>query len=368
MGFYIRKSVNVGAFRFNLSKSGVGVSVGVKGLRIGTGPRGHYVQMGAGGLYYRATLPSPGGDRPQPAPGPTRVPGSARAGPADPTHVETLDSAAFHQMVNVSGDALIDELNDKSARFWQWKWGTGLLIGAFWFWQSAMSAHHYEAPGWVFLLWLLVSLGLVYWLYERDIVAKTTVLFYDLAPDMETAYEAWHQAWLSLAASKRLWRIDSLATGHDGRYHANAGTLIKRTPISAGRGQPPLVKSNIEVPFLNTGKVNLYFLPDRILLYAGSRVGVLSYRDLRIDGKTSRFIEDGAVPADAQVVDKAWRYSNRDGSPDRRFNGNHQIPVVLYEELIFATPRGLNEVVQASRHALLPMLQQGLAAMQRALP
>jgi len=44
MPFYIRKSVSAGPFRFNFSKGGVGVSVGVKGLRVRTGPRGHYVQ------------------------------------------------------------------------------------------------------------------------------------------------------------------------------------------------------------------------------------------------------------------------------------------------------------------------------------
>jgi hypothetical protein len=45
MGFYIRKSIFAGPFRFNLSTSGVGVSVGVKGFRVGTGPRRNYVHM-----------------------------------------------------------------------------------------------------------------------------------------------------------------------------------------------------------------------------------------------------------------------------------------------------------------------------------
>ncbi|MCS0495860.1 DUF4236 domain-containing protein [Ancylobacter sp. MQZ15Z-1] len=58
MPFYIRKSVSSGPFRFNLSSSGVGMSVGIKGFRVGTGPRGNYVHMGLGGIYYRATLPS----------------------------------------------------------------------------------------------------------------------------------------------------------------------------------------------------------------------------------------------------------------------------------------------------------------------
>src|SRR5690349_19826240 len=58
MGFYIRKSVRVGPFRFNLSKSGIGVSAGVPGFRVGMGPRGNYIHAGRGGFYYRATLPS----------------------------------------------------------------------------------------------------------------------------------------------------------------------------------------------------------------------------------------------------------------------------------------------------------------------
>src|SRR6266516_2466341 len=57
MGFYLRKSISVGPLRFNLSTSGIGVSAGVKGLRFGVGPRGNYVHMGRGGLYYRATIP-----------------------------------------------------------------------------------------------------------------------------------------------------------------------------------------------------------------------------------------------------------------------------------------------------------------------
>ncbi|WPM85551.1 DUF4236 domain-containing protein [Apirhabdus apintestini] len=40
MSFYTGKSIRVGPMRFSLSKSGVSASVGIKGLRFGTGPRG----------------------------------------------------------------------------------------------------------------------------------------------------------------------------------------------------------------------------------------------------------------------------------------------------------------------------------------
>lgn len=56
MSFYLRKSIKVGPVRFNLSKSGIGVSGGVKGFRVGTGPKGNYIHMGRGCIYYRKTL------------------------------------------------------------------------------------------------------------------------------------------------------------------------------------------------------------------------------------------------------------------------------------------------------------------------
>jgi len=59
VGWYLRKSAKFGPLRINLSKSGLGGSVGVKGLRVGTGPRGRYLHAGRKGLYYRASLDDP---------------------------------------------------------------------------------------------------------------------------------------------------------------------------------------------------------------------------------------------------------------------------------------------------------------------
>ena len=50
MGFYYRKSVSVGPFRVNLSKSGVGYSIGGKGFRTGVSAGGkRYTTFGIPG-------------------------------------------------------------------------------------------------------------------------------------------------------------------------------------------------------------------------------------------------------------------------------------------------------------------------------
>ncbi|MBO7486294.1 MAG: DUF4236 domain-containing protein [Spirochaetaceae bacterium] len=59
MGVYFKKSKNLGGIRFNVSKSGIGFSTGIKGLRIGVNSKGQsYVSGGTHGVYYRENLNS----------------------------------------------------------------------------------------------------------------------------------------------------------------------------------------------------------------------------------------------------------------------------------------------------------------------
>ena len=53
MGVYFRKSFRAGPLRLNISKHGLGVSAGIRGFRVGTGPRGSYLTAGGDGLHYR---------------------------------------------------------------------------------------------------------------------------------------------------------------------------------------------------------------------------------------------------------------------------------------------------------------------------
>jgi len=64
MGWSFRRSKKVGPFRFTLSKKGVGVSVGVKGARVGIGADGRThssVSVPGTGISYRTTGPAHGG-------------------------------------------------------------------------------------------------------------------------------------------------------------------------------------------------------------------------------------------------------------------------------------------------------------------
>jgi Protein of unknown function (DUF4236) len=63
MGMFFRKSVKLGPIRLNFSKSGVGVSAGIRGLRAGVSSQGKtYIAGGRYGMYFRHTLSDSGPD------------------------------------------------------------------------------------------------------------------------------------------------------------------------------------------------------------------------------------------------------------------------------------------------------------------
>jgi hypothetical protein len=66
MGIRFRKSFKAGPVRVNLSKSGIGASVGVKGARVGIDAKGNaYAAGGKGGVYFRENLGSKDGENTQ---------------------------------------------------------------------------------------------------------------------------------------------------------------------------------------------------------------------------------------------------------------------------------------------------------------
>jgi voltage-gated potassium channel len=111
MGYFFRRSARIGPFRLNFSKSGIGASVGVKGVRLTMTPRGTtYVTAGSHGFYYRETLPKLG---------------STQAGSNAPISLpprfggdeEEISSASASDLVDSSSERLVQQLNDRAQMF-----------------------------------------------------------------------------------------------------------------------------------------------------------------------------------------------------------------------------------------------------------
>lgn len=361
MGFYIRKALRVGPLRFNLSKSGVGVSAGIKGLRLGKGPRGNYVHMGRGGLYFRKSLNSPGGRAPLPSDSPQLMPGEP-AHPRDPLGtvgpLQDVESGSVHEMVDASSAELLREMNEKRKKARLFPWAIVLSVIVLLLLLAG------GAPAWLVVLSGALAVGLGWIASVRDELRKTTVVLYDLEPEVEAAYARLHDAFGALRACARTWHIEARGEVRDRKYHAGAGGVVKRKQVHLTSSAPPFVKANVEVPLVPVGRQVLAFMPDRLLVFDSAAVGAIRYTDLALDVAESQFIEEEAVPQDATVVGQTWRYVNKKGGPDRRFKDNREIPICAYEQISLSSTTGLNEVIQVSRRGAGNALSVALSSIR----
>lgn len=343
MGLYIRKSVRVGPFRFNLSKSGVGVSAGVKGFRFGTGPRGNYIHMGIGGLYYRKSF-SPGAAVQRPSKSRSSFDGAQPLEEPPDTHepLREIESGEISQLVDSSSKDLVHELNSKRKRIRLWPVLAVISMVAF------VVVANQPLPPWAANVALGLGAVLTLFTYYKDILGKTTVMIYDIDSDISGVIEQLHSAFDGMRGCRASWHLEAEGGVNDSKYHAGASHLVRRKEIALTFKNPPFVKTNVLTPSIPVGKQTLYFFPDKVLVFEPNGVGAVSYENLEIDISGSRFIEEGRVPKDAEVVDRTWKYVNKRGGPDKRFKDNRQIPVVLYEDVHFTSETGLNERIQLS--------------------
>jgi hypothetical protein len=358
MGFYIRKAISVGPFRFNLSKSGVGVSAGIRGLRLGTGPRGNYVHMGRGGIYYRKTLPSGFSNNQTFYNKPELQQGDYEIENEPLTEIESSD---ISRMIDSSSSDIVAEMNDKrkKTRIWPFVATIG-TIATFFALQNSQSPTTFIASA-------AITVILSIFASFKDSLRKTTVLFFELHPESESLYQQLHDAFERISSCSSKWHVEAEGAVKDRKRNAGATSVIKRTPISLRKANPPYVKANISVPSIPVGKQTLYFFPDKILVFATNGVGAVSYPNLNISVEETRFIEDGSVPRDAKIVDRTWKYVNKRGGPDKRFKDNRELPIALYEDIHFTSDTGLNERIEISRVGIGDGLQRAIKALAQSI-
>lgn len=349
MPFYLKKSVSAGPFRFNFSKSGVGISAGVTGFRIGTGPKGHYIHAGRGGLYYRTALGGARGNKSKASPGARRSAPIPRIDGADPDiemiPVSSEEVTGMHEakFAELLGDLNEIQASTPMATVLGWIGGGiamlallsagfgGLIVGVI-----------FGVAAYLFGAWL-------------DSYQRCAVLMYELETEAADAYERLTAAFDELASCAGVWHIDAggaVTDIHSWKRNAGASHVLDRFATSLSYALPPIIKANVTPPAFNCGKETLYFFPDMLLVVHGKKVGAVAYENFVLRTQDSNFIEEDSLPHDAVVLWYSWKHPNKNGGPDRRFADNHQIPVCAYESLYFSSSNGLNELLQVSRRGL----------------
>jgi hypothetical protein len=160
-------------------------------------------------------------------------------------------------------------------------------------------------------------------------------LFYDLTQEEIRQAEAVRRAFALTTQSEYVWRYNGEQQIDDWKRNAGAGTLVKRTRIV-----PQLVDA---IPGFETnaavgvklGNTTVYLLPDQCIAWTDNSCHAVG-KEVSVQTKLCSFREDESVPQDAEVLGHTWRYVNKNGGPDLRFNNNRQIPILRYGQIVFS--------------------------------
>lgn len=338
MGLTFGKSFKMGPLRLNLSGSGIGVSAGIRGARVSVGPRGTYVTLSGSGFRYqkklRATPPAP----------PIPLPAATTSQPlvpfaADEGHIAT---ASVAQLQDSSPEELLTEIQQRAQRYnWFLVYGVLATLALLMLATSELAMLLLPAA-------LALSGGAIgVYLWNRD--RRTTRLIYDVDnPALLERFAVCNAVGEALSQTHRLWHIHYAVRTNDQKRNAGASSLIQRTRISCVARPLPSIDCNIEPWSIPAGPQRILFLPDRLLVYEGGRFAGIPYQELDVTLEETAFVEVESLPHDARVVDQTWRFLNKSGGPDRRFNNNRQLPVVAYFKVSLQSRSGMHVVFQLS--------------------
>lgn len=353
LGFSFSRSVKFGPLRVNLSTRGVGLSAGVRGARVSVGPRGTYVTLGRGGFRYRAKISDSAPRR--------RLPEASRSPALEPRRLDgvsdvgAIRTASVAELVEATPDAVLADIQKRVHRirwFRLYSWVVGIAI--------IVSLREPNAV--LFLAAFSVTAG--YFVYRWDRERRTARLIYDVDDDaLVQRLIVCNAIGEALAQSASLWHIYSSVASLDTKRNAGAQTLIRRTRIRAVPGALAGIELNVEPWAVPVGPQQLLFLPDRLLVHEHARFAAIPYEQIRASFETTRFIESEVIPPDSRQVATTWRFVNKSGGPDRRFNDNRELPVLEYGELTLRSTSGMTVVLQVSSpihgqrayHALLEL-------------
>ena len=380
MGWRFRHSFKViPGVRLNLSKSGLSASIGGAPFTMNVGPRGVIgtASLPGTGISYRhhfggfephqsnAPLPAPS-SFPGAVPAPTPIPGSMPI-PLSTMAIQEVHSASTelltseslkelkrviqtayeeHEDISVQLQTARQELDRANSRCLSW-WNRFMLQRFFKTKFEQRKADMHTAGAKVAEL-------------SEQLRLTTVTTQVDISREQAEPYYQMRDAFAGLSECAAVWDIKSYQATDKFHERTTAETRVDRKPVTFALSSCDLIQWEQKVPHIQNAKGGDLFLYPGFILYRAVKeaFSVIDFHDVRHHAAVVSFQEEQAIPQDSKVIGQTWAKANKDGSRDRRFANNHQIPIVAYASLSLKSSTGLWEDFQFSNpERLLPFLR-----------
>lgn len=155
-----------------------------------------------------------------------------------------------------------------------------------------------------------------------------------------------------LTRSQRFWSVVTEQGINRVKARSYAGTVVSRISAKLFRSADTLVDTT-DAPLafgMLGGKSIAYIYPGFILIVGRTgNFALVDFSEVEVSCVKVNFTETEPSPSDSELVGKTWAKANKNGSRDRRFTSNRELPILQYGQLHISAAGGLNEVFMASR-------------------
>lgn len=192
---------------------------------------------------------------------------------------------------------------------------------------------------------------------------------FQLSGQAETAWAKTVQAFSVLSRSQRIWDVTATRSKQIGTERSVVTQVVERTPTRLSVGDLPLIQSRYTpLRWHNANGGDLLVYPGFVVVFqSDNRFALLDLAEVNLSFQSLHFQEEETPPTDAKHIGTAYTYSNKDGSPDKRFAQNPELPVLLYAEIRWESGTGLSEAFQFSNAQAAAVFTDALDDFRRAL-
>lgn len=384
MSWRFRKTFKVmPGVKLNLTRRGLSATVGASPFSVNVGPQGVYrnIAIPGTGIWSRERLdiPSPhshhGDAAAQPAISPITAPPVPFAPPAIPlsaeirsASTESLNSESMEQFRRlltdahnersvIEGEISIATAEFNSARRRYTKWDSGFLMKRVRPQAFAVRKEVFET-----------SRSKLEELQEQ---LRQTSLATEISIDREQGepYYRMRDEFAALSGCQRIWSILTEQAVDRVKERSAASTALTRDTVPFSLASCDLIQWEQKVPHLaNRTGGDMYIFPGFILFRSSKQAfALIDFRDVVLRFASSRFVETELIPSDSMTVGHTWTKVNKDGTPDKRFSGNRQMPIVHYGTLLFSSHHGLDVRYLCSNPALAERFAKSWVEMRQSL-
>ncbi|MFW5713990.1 MAG: hypothetical protein ACOCYU_04895 [Brevefilum sp.] len=184
---------------------------------------------------------------------------------------------------------------------------------------------------------------------ENELIECKMRIDIDINENTEFGFSALYEAFGELQGSEKIWDVTTSQKADRVTLRTTAEDLIERKMIAFDKQELDLVSCDYEALYLeNANGSDIYLYPLFILLVDKKDFALIDLKDIDIEYRQTNFIETESIPEDAEVSGYTWAKANKDGSRDKRFSSNYQIPVMNYGIIYLKSKKGFNEAYMIS--------------------